>query len=134
MGCDVSVHNRIDDISSTTSDSEYDGAVKQKLFLIPRDPIQYSSQPPSVQKFLKPTHYRRDEEVYINRTIEPDVVGERKQISEEEKPVLYQLEKERRQKVWEYQPGVEIPKVSLTEPLLVYATVIILYVIREIYP
>ena len=48
---------------------------------------------------------------FFFRTIEPDVVGERIAITDEEKPVLYQLEKERRQKVWEYRPGVEIPKV-----------------------
>ena len=57
------------------------------------------------------------------RTIEPDVVGERIQITDEEKPVLYQLEKERRQKVWEYRPGVEIPKVSFFYMKLYFSTV-----------
>ena len=55
------------------------------------------------------------------RTIEPDVVGERISITDEEKPVLYQLEKERRQKVWEYRPGVEIPKVWLYFPFFFFA-------------
>ena len=68
MGCEISTHNRVDDVSSTTTESEVEkGGVKQRLFLIPRDPIQYSNQPPSVQKFLNPTRYKRDEEVYINR-------------------------------------------------------------------
>ena len=68
MGCDLSTNNKIDDMSTTTSESDIEhGGVKQKLFLIPRNPIQYSSQPPSVQKFLNPTRYNRDDEVYINR-------------------------------------------------------------------
>ena len=68
MGCTFSENNKIEDISSTSTDSDVGaGGLKQKLFQIPQNSIQYANQPPSVQKYINPTRYNRDEEVYINR-------------------------------------------------------------------
>ena len=70
MGCCFSGNNKIEDISSTSTDSDISaGGLKQKLFQIPQNPIQYANQPPSVQKYINPTRYKRDEEVYINRFV-----------------------------------------------------------------
>ena len=40
---------------------------KQKPMLVPRDPLQYGNPPPSVQKYLFPERYQRDDEIYLNR-------------------------------------------------------------------
>ena len=69
MGCIFSVNNKIEDISSTSTDSDGNaGGLKQKS-QIPQNPIQYANQPPSVQRYINPTRYKRDEEVYINRFV-----------------------------------------------------------------
>ena len=51
--------------------------------------------------------------MYLRRTIENDVVGERNLIPDNEKHEILRVEKERREKLWAYEPGVEIPKVSI---------------------
>ena len=70
MGCKLAKTTAVDVYSKSTiaeNETNEEPVVKQKPFLVPRGPLQYTRQPPSVQKYLYPMRYQREDDIYLNR-------------------------------------------------------------------